>query len=49
MRSWIAQDEQYLLVPQNRVIPNLIICIISCAVNALLNYGLVVQAGMGIQ
>ena len=40
--------KKYFLL-QNIVIPNLIICIISCGVNALLNYALVIQAEMGMQ
>lgn len=36
-------------IKQNRVIANLIICIISCVMNAILHYGLVYQAKMGIK
>ena len=38
-----------MLFFQNSVIPNLLICVASCAVNAILHYGLVYQAEMGIR
>jgi len=34
---------------QNVVIPNMLVCIIGCGVVALLHYGLVYQADMGIK
>lgn len=34
---------------QNSVLPNLFICVVSCGLNAVLHYGLVYQAKMGIQ
>ena len=34
---------------QNRVLPNLAVCVVSCGINAVLHYGLVVQAQMGIR
>jgi len=34
---------------QNSVIPNLLVCMVSCGANAVLNYGLVYQANMGIK
>ncbi|CAD5114548.1 DgyrCDS3666 [Dimorphilus gyrociliatus] len=47
-----AKVQQYVLYFSpgilNRVIANLIICIISCVINAILHYGLVYQAKMGI-
>ena len=39
---------RYLLC-QNKVIPNFIICVICCGVCALLHYGLLYQAQMGIE
>jgi len=34
---------------QNSVIPNLLVCVVSCGANAVLHYGLVYQADMGIK
>jgi len=36
-------------VLQNSVIPNLLVCMVSCGANAVLHYGLVYQADMGIK
>lgn len=44
---WIFTLMRYLLC-QSRVLPNLVICVVSCGINALLHYGLVYQAKMGI-
>lgn len=38
-----------VLFMQNSVIPNLLVCVLSCGANAALNYGLVYQANMGIK
>jgi len=38
-----------MCIVQNCVIPNLLVCMISCGANALLHYGLVYQAKMGIR
>ncbi|KAK2188567.1 hypothetical protein NP493_128g03024 [Ridgeia piscesae] len=45
---WLFILMRYLLC-QNRVLPNLAVCVVSCAINAVLHYGLVVQAQMGIR
>ncbi|ELU16173.1 hypothetical protein CAPTEDRAFT_189858 [Capitella teleta] len=45
---WLFTLMRYLLC-QNRVIPNLLICMGSCGVNAILHYGLVYQAQMGLR
>ncbi|KAI0219614.1 hypothetical protein LSAT2_028819 [Lamellibrachia satsuma] len=45
---WLFILMRYLLC-QNRVLPNLVVCVVSCVINATLHYGLVVQAQMGIR
>jgi len=38
-----------MCIVQNCVIPNMLVCMISCGANALLHYGLVYQAKLGIR
>jgi len=45
---WLFLLMRYLLC-QNRVIPNFIICVFSCGVNAVLHYVLLYQLDMGIK